>query len=88
MPANIITTEDLQEFKKELLKELVELINARPAVPMKWLKSYQVRELLGISPGTLQNLRANGKLECSKVNGLLFYKYEDIMEMMEREKTN
>ena len=88
MTVNIVTTEDLQAFKKELLLELTSLITARPTVPLKWLKSYQVRELLGISPGTLQNLRLSGKIEYSKINGLTFYKYEDIVEMMESEKKN
>ena len=88
MTVNIVTNEDLQNFKKELILELTDLINARPAVPLKWLKSYQVRELLGISPGTLQNMRTNGMLESTRINGLVFYKYEDIVEMMEKEKSS
>jgi transposase len=88
MTVNIVTNEDLQSFKKELISELTTLISARPQIPLKWLKSYQVRELLGISPGTLQNLRLSGKIEYTKINGLTFYKYEDIVEMMEKEKKN
>ena len=60
MTVNIVTNEDLNQFKKELLSELTSLISVKPAIPVKWLKSYQVREMLGISPGTLQNLRING----------------------------
>jgi predicted site-specific integrase-resolvase len=41
-----------------------------------------VRELLGISPGTLQNLRVNGTLPYTKIHGSMFYDYEDIKKMM------
>ena len=86
MTVNIVTNEDLQNFKKELLVELTNVVNGRPTIPLKWLKSYQVRELLGISAGTLQNLRINGTIQYTKINGLTFYKYEDIVEMMEKQK--
>jgi hypothetical protein len=67
MTVNIVTNEDLNQFKKELLDELASLISSKPAIPVKWLKSYQVREMLGISPGTLQNLRINGTVEYTKI---------------------
>lgn len=88
MTVNIVTNEDLVQFKKELLSELTSLISTKPAMPIKWLKSYQVREMLGISPGTLQNLRINGTIEFTKVGGLTFYKYEDIEKMMEKDRKN
>lgn len=49
----------------------------------EWLKSYEVRKMLGISPGTLQSLRRTGTLRFSKVGGLMFYRYEDVVKMME-----
>jgi predicted site-specific integrase-resolvase len=48
----------------------------------KWLKSYEVRELLNISPGTLQNLRINGTLPYTKIGGVMFYDYEDIKKIL------
>lgn len=88
MTVNIVTNEDLQVFKKELLAEIKLLLDAKPAAQMKWLKSYQVKELLGISRGTLQNLRVNGTVEYTKIGGLVFYNYEDILKMMEKDKQN
>lgn len=88
MNVNIVTKEDLLEFKKELVAELTTVINAKPVMPVKWLKSYQVREMLNISPGTLQNLRINGSVEYTKIGGLTFYNYEDIVKMMEKGKRN
>jgi hypothetical protein len=42
-------------------------------VSKKWLKSKEVRELLQISSGTLQNLRVRGVLEFTRIGGTLFY---------------
>tara|TARA_R110002072_G_scaffold192503_1_gene349538 strand:+ start:1822 stop:1962 length:141 start_codon:yes stop_codon:yes gene_type:complete len=38
--------------------------------------------MLGISPGTLQNMRINGTLPYTKVGGLIFFDNEDIQKML------
>ena len=87
MPTSIITTDDLREFKQELLGDIKELINSQTTLkPKKWLKSPEVRELLSISPGTLQNLRINGTLPYSKVGGVIYYDYEEILKVIEENK--
>ncbi|MBA4744527.1 MAG: helix-turn-helix domain-containing protein [Muricauda sp.] len=87
MGATIITTQDLMEFKVELLEDIKELLqNHNGPMPKKWLKSNEVRELLGISPGTLQNLRINGTLPYTKIGGVLYYEYHEIMEVLEQNK--
>lgn len=90
MATTIITQEDLQVFKTELLEEIEKLILQKPdPVPEgKWLKSHQVQRLLGISPGTLQNLRINGTIPYSKVGGVIFYAQEDINAIMQHYKRN
>jgi hypothetical protein len=50
--------------------------------PAQWLKSSEVRKLLKISPGTLQNLRINGTLNYKRIGGIIFYKYDDIQKML------
>ncbi|MBD0831513.1 helix-turn-helix domain-containing protein [Aestuariibaculum sediminum] len=87
MAATIITTDDLYEFKIELLEDLKTLLsNETESRSKKWLKSPEVRELLGISHGTLQNLRINGTIPYSKVGGVLFYDYQDIIKVIEENK--
>lgn len=87
MAATIITTEDLLEFKMELLDEIKKLLQDQSGrTSKKWMKSPEVRELLGISPGTLQNLRINGTLPYTKVGGVLYYDYGEIMDVMEKNK--
>lgn len=85
MPTEIVTTDDLREFKIDLVKEIKQLLAVHHGQPAKkWLKSYEVRKLLGISPGTLQNLRINGTLPYTKIGGVLFYDYEEIKQMIEK----
>ncbi|MHA7831822.1 helix-turn-helix domain-containing protein [Flagellimonas sediminis] len=89
MGATIITTEDLQEFKKELLEDIQKLLKERhDTISRKWIKSGEVRELLGIAPGTLQNLRLNGTLTYSKIGGLLYYDHVQIMELLDENTVN
>ena len=89
MPAEILTTDDLREFKIELLKEFKQILAVHHGQPSKkWLKSYEVRKLLGISPGTLQNLRINGTLPYTKIGGVMFYDYEDIKKMLKENQVN
>jgi len=82
---DLITKEDLQKFKAELFAELRQLnITTADASPTKkWMKSAEVREMLDISPGTLQNLRINGTLRFTKIGSLMFYKREDIEKILE-----
>lgn len=87
MGATIITTEDLREFKMELLDDIKQLLNNQSGhVSKKWLKSPEVRELLGISPGTLQNLRINGTLPYTKIGGVLYYNYQEIIQILENNR--
>lgn len=89
MATNIITLEDLQVFKVELLEAIEKLLSQRQAEPaQRWLKSPQVRKLLNLSPGTLQNLRINGTLPFSKIGGVIFYDYEDIERILQERKRN
>lgn len=84
MAVQVITTEDLNEFRSLLLTDLKEIIQSTPQTTKQWLKSNEVRKLLNISPGTLQNLRINGTLSYTKIGGINYYKYDDIVKMLEK----
>jgi hypothetical protein len=79
----VITKDDLNDFKKDLLNEIKQMIRPGEGQSKKWLKSVEVRKLLEISPGTLQNLRINGTLRFTKIGGMLYYKLEDIHKLLE-----
>ncbi|MEO6849401.1 MAG: helix-turn-helix domain-containing protein [Mucilaginibacter sp.] len=79
-----ITKDDLESFKLDLIVEIKALIKPQNHEPKQWLRSIEVRKLLHISPGTLQNFRVNGTLSFTKVGGIFFYKYDDILKVLEK----
>ena len=84
MAQEIITLQDLQAFRVQLLNDLRELLaNQSETNPGKeWLRSPEVKKLLKISYGTLQNLRINGTLPYKKIGGIIYYKMTDINNLM------
>ena len=84
MATEILTTDDLYEFKIQLFDELKSLLQAKPSAvkKKKYLKSAEVMEMLQVSPGTLQNLRINGTLPYSKIGGIIFYDADEINKVM------
>ena len=88
MSAQIITTDDLREFKIELLDEIRAIVSEqKTAISKKWLKSNEVRNLLNISPGTLQTLRINGTLPYTKIGGTNYYKFTHIQKLLSKNKS-
>lgn len=79
---SILTKQDLLDFKDELLKELLALLNGKKIRKEEWLKSSEVQNLLKISAGTLQNYRINGTLPFKKIGGTLYYKYQNIEKLL------
>jgi hypothetical protein len=82
MAIEVITREDLNEFRSLLLNDLKQLIQPQSQQIKQWLKSNEVRKLLKISPGTLQNLRINGTLSFTKIGGIMYYSYSDIEKVL------
>ncbi|MFD0795161.1 helix-turn-helix domain-containing protein [Mucilaginibacter litoreus] len=83
MALEIITKADLEEFRLRLLEDIKSIVGNQKQETGKLLKSYQVKNLLKISGGTLQNLRMNGTLPFSKIGGIIYYKYDDIAKILE-----
>lgn len=84
MAVEIITRVDLEEFRVELVAEIAKLLKSGAKESHKrWLKTAEVKKLLGISSGTLQNLRVNGSLPYTKLGGVLYYDREEIEKMLE-----
>jgi hypothetical protein len=87
MAAEIITKEDLQQFRIQLLADLKDIIlPSRQTSPKPWLKSSEVKKLLGVGDSKLQMLRTSGRLASSKLGGVRYFKFEDIKKMLESGK--
>lgn len=82
---HLLTVGDLERFKAELLSELKTLMVEQKGQPSReWLRSGEVRKMLGVSIGTLQNLRVNGTLSYSKVGSMVFYRHDEIVKLLEK----
>jgi hypothetical protein len=79
----VVTKRDLLNFGNLLLSE-IKKTKTTDTSPKPWLKSAEVREILKISPGTLQNLRINGTLKYKRIGGIIYYNYDDIVKMLEK----
>jgi hypothetical protein len=79
----IVTKEDLLQLEQRLSEQISQL-KTDSSTPLKWLRSAQVREMLSISPGTLQNLRINGHLPYSRIGTILYYRYEDVLSVLSK----
>ncbi|MFV8374722.1 helix-turn-helix domain-containing protein [Flavobacterium sp. LB1P71] len=88
MAIEILTKADLYEFRKSLLEDIREILKEKNEQTKKWLKSTEVRKLLNISPGTLQNLRINGILSYTKIGGIIYYANQDINKLLENNKVS
>jgi len=82
LPQQLVTGKDLEDFRQKLVNELEQVLKQHLAVPRKWLKSYEVRKLLNISPGTLQHLKAIGTIPYSKMGGVHYYDWTAIEEYL------
>lgn len=84
MAIEVVTKEDLEQFRLQLLNDIRMIISSdQPKKEIKpWLKNSEVRKLLSISSNTIQRLRISGKLRSNKVGGIHYYRYEDIEKLM------
>lgn len=79
----LLTVGDLIDFKEQLTKEIAKLLQQKVAEPTKrWLKSNEVRNILGLSIGKLQYLRNKGAIPFTKLGGVTYYDYHDIVKLM------
>ena len=86
MKMDIITMEDLKQFKMDFLEEMKAVIGqGKQDETTAWLRSAAVRKMLNISPGTLQTLRINGTLPYRKIGGTMFYNKAQIEKLLKGE---
>lgn len=81
--AEIVTVERFEDFEKRIFKELEELKqNSGGESSSRWLKSGDVKELLSISHGKLQDLRDRGLIPFTKLGGVIFYDKREIEKLL------
>ena len=85
MAVEIVTKEDLQVLRLQLISDIRQMLDGVPKPPDQntWLKSDEVRKLLKASASTLQTLRLKGTLKFTKIGGTIYYDYQYIQKLMQ-----
>ena len=90
MSIEVVTKDEFLRLKEELITEIRAVLEDNLHSSQdgrKWLRSAKVCELLSISSGTLQNLRINGTLPYTRINGIIYFNKEDIDALLEENMT-
>ncbi len=82
MEIEVINKADLEAFRKSLLHDLAEIITHHKGEQKEYLRTKEVRQLLGISNGTISSLRIKGLLQPSKIEGVYYYKWSEIKKLL------
>lgn len=72
MTVDVLTKEDLAEFKAELMEEIKKIVGVRQDAPV-YYKSREVKKILRCSDSTLQFYRDSGRVKAEKVGGTYYY---------------
>ena len=86
MAVNILTTDDLKQFKEELFRELRQVFYKQQKQEAdkkrEWLRTKEVCKMMGISLSKLQYMRDNGEIKFTRVGGTIFYSVEEINKLL------
>ena len=90
MSIELATKEDLENMKHEIIDAVISAFMGLNPKSQKneIIKSKEVLKILGISPGTLQQMRNNGTIPHKTIGGLTFYNREEIMQLVSTSKNN
>ena len=86
MAVEIVTKDDLQIFRQQLIEDFKTIIiqSRQPANENpQGYKTSHVRKILGCSVNKLVALRVAGKLRSKKILGTLYYNKQDVKRLLE-----
>lgn len=91
MSLELLSKEDLQQLKQELLSAVDAKLNtlieqARKTRMEQWLTVGQLKEKLDISVGKLRYLRVRGEIPYSQLGSTIYYPFHEILQILEQNK--
>lgn len=78
----LITKQDLDELKTDILHAVAALANNQHQQQKKWVRSKEARTILSISASSLQTLRIRGQLRPNKVGGIYYYSIDELNALL------
>jgi len=84
MSIEIVTKEDLQVLRLQLISDIRQILQGlpQPVEQINWMKTREVMNLLKVSSSTLQVYRHNGTVKYTKIGGTLYYDSQQIRKLM------
>ncbi len=97
MQISVITKEDLEVFKNDLLGEMEKILKSHKLKTeqtaignfpkdRKWIKSTEARKMLNISQGTFHKLKINGIIPYSRIGIICLYDYDELLKFIKAKK--
>jgi len=86
MPTEVLTKEDLEVFRIQLLHDIKNIVSGviKPVTEKpEGYKTADVRKMLGCSVNKLVSLRISRKLRTKKIGGTVYYNKDDIKQLLE-----
>jgi hypothetical protein len=87
MSMEIVTKDDLELFRKQLLRDIRELLrtdlSSGKSEEAKGYKTKDLRRILGCSVNKLVSVRITRKIRWKKVGGTVYYNREDVRRLVE-----
>ncbi|MDP1726866.1 MAG: helix-turn-helix domain-containing protein [Bacteroidota bacterium] len=77
-----------QEPHTDLKKIIEEMILNLNPFAKRWLRTQEVKAILGLSTSAIQNLRIAGVLPYTKMGGTIYYDYQDINAILVKNKVS
>lgn len=81
MEIELVTLNDLNKLKEDIIKEIKSCIKSSETEDT-WLKTSEVKKVLGCSEGTIINLRSSGLLPYSKIQGTIYIRKSDLNKLL------
>jgi excisionase family DNA binding protein len=86
MAVNILTTDDLKQFKEDLFRELRQVFHKQTKhdneKQREWLRTKEVCKMIGVSLSKLQYMRDNGEIKFTRIGGTIFYNTDEINKLL------
>jgi len=80
---NFVTKEELQQWEKDVVQRIIDLIRSNHSDQENWVKTEEARQILGCSRGKIYSLREKGILKHRKLGGTYYYDMGSILKTIQ-----
>ena len=82
MKIAILSDIEIQEFRKQILQDLIDFFSIEIPAENRWIKTAEVKKILGCSVTTIHNYKNAGILSYTKIGGTIYYDKEGVLDLL------